>query len=341
MARATIRDVAAHAGVSRQTVSNAFNDPDHLSAETLERVRRSVAALNYRPSNAARALSSARSRLVGVRVGGPAHLSVSNRDPLLNELVRAAGPLGYNVVLFDAQATDDSEITAFDELWQRRAVDGFLVYDTHPGDARPAWLTRHHVPFVAFGTPWGQARNQHVWIDVDGAAGLGRVVDHLVERGHRQIAFLGWPTDRAGGDARRRGWTSAMKRHGLGTALNLTAAADDIESAVAVASAVLSGSHATAVACASDVLATGVLLAAQQAGRIPGVDLAVTGYDDSVIARTSRPQLTSLHQPLDAVAAFAVAHIVGEVSGVPRAKPRSRLMTPTLIVRGSSSFPVR
>lgn len=336
--RVTIRDVAAHAGVSRQTVSNALNAPERLSAGTLTSVRRTIDDLGYHPDQAARALSSRRSGLIGIRVGATAHRTASHPDRLLHELVHAAQPHGYRFLAFDAPyGDDDAEITTYAELVAGRTVDAVVVADTHPGDLRPAWLAEHGVPFVAHGRPWGDPDARHPWVDVDGAAGTALAVDHLVARGHRRIAFLGWPADGAGGDERRDGWRAALLRHGLDPADDLVAPADDPGAGAAeLAPLLAAGGAPTAVVCASDTLAVGALAAVTDAGATPGRDVAVTGFDDSDLARLTRPGLASLRQPVRLVAQTLVDQVLDRL-GVLDEDPRpAGLLAPELVLRPSA-----
>ncbi|HEY0186465.1 MAG TPA: substrate-binding domain-containing protein [Cellulomonas sp.] len=338
--RVTIRAVAAHAGVSRQTVSNALNAPERLSAGTLARVRRSVDALGYRPDRAARALASRRSGLIGIRVGATPHRTASHPDRLLHELVHAARPHGYRFLAFDApHSDDDAEIAAYDELLAGRDVDAVVVADTHPGDRRPAWLTEHGVPFVVYGHPWGQPDAPHTWVDVDGAAGTALAVAHLVAAGHRRIAYLGWPADGAGGDARRAGWRQATVRHGLAGAPELVAATDDPDAGTHALAPALAAGGVTAVVCASDALAVGALAAVRDAGGVPGRDVAVTGYDDSDLAQLTHPGLTSVRQPVRLVAQTLVAHVLAQLAGEGEPTAPAGFVAPELVVRPSSSSP--
>lgn len=349
--RATIRTVAEHAGVSRQTVSNALNSPARLSASTLARVRRSITALGYRPDHAARALSSRRSQLIGVRVGPTQHSS-AGPDALLRALVAAALPHGYRFLVFDAPAGDDAaEIAAYAELLAGGDVDALVVTDTRPGDTRPAWLTEQGVPFAVFGSPWpvtagaddaastaAGATEAHAWVDVDAAAGTAAAVDHLVANGHTRIAFLGWPSDGAGGDARRDGWRGALLRHGLDTGLEAHAEADDVTAGARRAAPLLAASAPTAVVCASDLLALGTAAALADAGAAPGRDVAVTGFDDSDLARLARPALTSVRQPFTLVARTLVEQVLTQL-GTDLGRPSlpGGLIAPSLVVRESSS----
>jgi DNA-binding LacI/PurR family transcriptional regulator len=343
--RVTIRAVAEHAGVSRQTVSNALNAPDRLSPATLDRVRRSVASLGYRPDHAARALTSRRSGLIGIRVGWTAHRTAAHPDRLLHELVAAARPHGYRFLAFDAPYGDDAaEIAAYGELLAAGDVDAVVVADTHPGDARPAWLADRGAAFVAHGQPWGDPDAAHPWVDVDGALGVRLAVGHLRARGHRRIGFVGWPADGAGGDARRAAWLAATAgADGTPAARGpeATAAADDPDAAAAAVAALLGGPDApTALVCASDALALGALAAVADAGGTPGRDVAITGYDDSDLAAFARPGLTSLRQPIRLVAQTLVEQVLDRLGVDLGHRPApAGLVPPELVVRASSAGP--
>ncbi|WP_217614880.1 LacI family DNA-binding transcriptional regulator [Cellulomonas sp. GbtcB1] len=350
--RVTIRAVAEHAGVSRQTVSNALNAPDRLSPGTLERVRRAVAALGYRPDHAARALTSRRSGLIGIRVGSTAHRTAAHPDRLLHELVAAARPYGYRFLAFDAPYGDDAaEIAAYGELLAAGDVDAVVVADTHPGDARPAWLADRGAAFVAHGQPWGDPDAAHPWVDVDGALGVRLAVEHLRSRGHRRIGFVGWPADGAGGDARRAAWLAATDGaapdpRGPGGADDrgpeTTAAADDPDAAAAAVAALLGrpGDTPTALVCASDALALGALTAVADAGATPGRDVAITGYDDSDLAAFARPGLTSVRQPIRLVAQTLVEQVLDRLGVDLGHRPApAGLVPPELVVRASSAGP--
>lgn len=343
--RVTIRAVAEHAGVSRQTVSNALNAPGRLSADTLARVRRSVDLLGYVPDRAARALSSRRSGLIGIRVGPTAHRTAAHPDRLLHALVAAARPHGYRLLAFDAPyGDDDAEIAAYAELLAGHDVDAVVVADTHPGDRRPAWLARQGAAFAVHGRPWGEDDATHPWVDVDGALGTALAVRHLAGRGHRRVGFVGWPPDGAGGDARRAGWRAETARLGLRPGPDLTAAADDPGAATAVVAASLArpGGTPTAFVCASDVLALGALDAVTDAGATPGRDVAVTGFDDSDLAALARPGLTSVRQPLTLVAQILVEQVLDRL-GVDLGRPPAPAgpVAPELVARASSAWSLR
>ena len=144
--RPTIEMVAARAGVSRQTVSNAANAPNRLRPETLNKVLGAIEEMGYRPSQAARSLRTDATRVLGCRLlpsnyGGTGGVL----DRLFHSLCDAARSSGYDILTFSA-ATDDDEIAVYDDLLRRRAVDGFVLTNTHHVDARPAWLLAQRGP---------------------------------------------------------------------------------------------------------------------------------------------------------------------------------------------------
>jgi DNA-binding LacI/PurR family transcriptional regulator len=343
----TLATVAAEAGVSRQTVSNALNSPDLLRPETLERVQEAIERLGYSPNRAARNLRTRSSHLIGLRVE-PAVEDSANAlmDRFVHSLVESTRDVGYHVLLFTGSATgtDASEdntspldsVDGYDELLRSAAVDAFIVTDTYRGNPQAAWLQHKGVPFVAFGRPWGQAGAQHPWVDVDGRAGVMLAVDHLVERGHQRIAWVGWQKGSYIGEDRRSGWADRMHEHGLATS-KLSARGDDtLEFGRRATHALLDSEAApTAFACVSDTVAMGVLRALAERGLHAGRDLAVVGFDDSVAAQVTTPALTSVRQPLEQVAVEIVRYLGDLLHHRPILDPGCTL-TPTLSVRASS-----
>src|SRR5262245_6739966 len=272
----TLADVARAAGVSRQPVSTALNTPARLQPETLQRVLVTVGELGYRPNRAARSLRRRESRLVGMHIRPPQpDQAGSVLDRFLHALAEESARAGYHVLPF--ATADEDEISTFNELLSTNAVDAFVLTDTHRADARVRWLLCRDAPFVAFGRPWENAP-AHAWVDVDGAAGVAMVVDHLVQRGHRRIGFVGWGADSELGNDRRSGWSKACERHGLANADLEVRCADRVADGVAGASRLLDRADApTALVCASDTLAMGALRALEACGMAPGRDIAVTG----------------------------------------------------------------
>ena len=332
--QATLTDVAELAGVSRQTVSNAINNPELLKPATLERVRAAVAELGYSPNRAARNLRTRSSRLIGMRFE-PAHEGTANAmmDRFVHSLVEECREAGYHVLLF-AGAGDDP-LAGYDDLLRSTAVDAFVVTDTYLGNPQAVLLEERGAPFVAFGRPWDAPDSTHPWVDVDGAAGARLATEHLLERGHTRIAWVGWRRDSPLGEDRRAGWLRAMHDHGLPTAGLASRVEDAVASGAEAAAVLLDDAAPSAFVCASDTLAMGVLRTLHERSLRPGRDVAVVGFDDSQVAQVCTPGLTSVRQPLEEVAVQIVARLQGRLA-IPPANGAGTLLAPQLVVRESS-----
>lgn len=330
----TLADVAERAGVSRQTVSNAVNNPDLLRPDTLARVQGAIDELGYSPNRAARNLRTRASHLIGMRIG-PAQEGTANAtmDRFVHSLVETTRDAGYHVLLFAAE-TDDLT-TGYDDLLRSTAVDAFVITDTYLGNPQAVWLEERRAPFVAFGRPWDHLDARHPWVDVDGAAGTALATDHLLDKGHQRIAWIGWRKDSRIGEDRRSGWLRAMHGRGLSTTGLASRVEDTVASGCEASAHLLNQAQPSAFVCASDTLAVGVLRTLADRGLTPGHDVAVVGFDDSQVAQLIPPGLTSVRQPLEDCAVEVVRALAGLLGHPPHVGP-GVMLVPTLAVRGSS-----
>lgn len=330
----TLADVAERAGVSRQTVSNAVNNPELLRSDTLLRVQEAIDDLGYSPNRAARNLRTRTSHLIGLRFS-PAEEGTANgtMDRFVHRLVEVSREAGYHVLLFAADGNDP--VQGYDELLRSTAVDAFVVTDTFLGNPQAAWLAARRAPFVAFGRPWDATVSDHPWVDVDGSAGTRLATEHLLERGHHQIAWIGWRKGSRIGEDRRSGWANAMRERGLSTGGLASRVEDTVASGREAAGVLLDQAAPTAFVCASDTLAAGVLQALSDRGLTPGRDIGVVGFDDSQLAQLVPGGLTSVRQPLEEVAGEVVRALQGLLA-TPSRLGDGVLLSPTLQVRGSS-----
>ncbi|MEO7941934.1 MAG: LacI family DNA-binding transcriptional regulator [Marmoricola sp.] len=330
----TLATVADEAGVSRQTVSNALNNPDLLRPETLERVQHVIDRLGYSPNRAARQLRSGSSHLIGLRFEA-AHEGTSNAlmDRFLHSLVETASNTGHHVLLFSGDP--DDPLDGYDDLLRSTAVDAFVVTDTYAGTPQSAFLQDRGAPFVAFGRPWDDPDADHAWTDVDGAHGAQIATEHLLAQGHRRIAWLGWEKTSRIGQDRRSGWERAMAAAGIdvrGLGVRLT---DNVDAARMAAHEQMQDPSVTGFVCASDTLAIGVLHACAERGLRPGAEVGVVGFDDSLAAQVTWPGLSSVRQPLEQVAVELV-RILHEVLAHKPVADKGRMLQPELVVRRSS-----
>ena len=334
----TLATVADEAGVSRQTVSNALNNPELLRPETLLRVQSVIERLGYSPNRAARQLRTRSSHLIGLRFE-PAQEGTSNAlmDRFLHSLVDAASRTGHHVLLFTGDP--DDPLDGYDDLLRSTAVDAFVVTDTYAGTPQAAFLTDRGAPFVTFGRPWddpdAHPQPDWAWTDVDGAYGAAIATEHLLEQGHTRIAWLGWEKTSRIGQDRRSGWESAMQAAGLDVSGLAVRLSDNIDAARMAAHQVLDDRSVTGFVCASDTLGIGVLHACAERGLRPGQDIGVVGFDDSLAAQVTWPGLSSVHQPLEQVAVELV-RILHLVLAHKPFGDKGRMLRPSLVVRPSS-----
>ncbi|MGH3914469.1 MAG: LacI family DNA-binding transcriptional regulator [Pseudonocardiaceae bacterium] len=334
----TLQVVAGHAGVSRQTVSNALNAPGKLRPETLRRVQESIVALGYRPDRHARSLRTRAAGALGY--GLPPGGSGGLADRFLPALCQATETSGRELLLFTAPPSREG-LATYEELLSHGVVDGFVLSHVVPGDARHAWLARRGVAFTSVGRIW-TGEQAGPWVDADHAAGIEAAVQHLHSRGHRQIALLGCPPGAGAAEDRVTGWRRACRAMGLPDAEQFLARAVDgiVGGRAGAAQLLATDPRPTAVIAASDELALGAVHAITERGLRPGPDVAVIGVGDSAVCTAIRPALTTVRLPVEEMARRAVRLLDGAAVPVLANSP-GLLLAPQLIVRDSTPPPAR
>lgn len=326
--RPTIKDVAAQAGVSVATVSNVLNGHAHVRERTRAKVLGAVDDLGYRASRAARSLPAGRTHLLGYCLAQTEQPNVA-LDQFLHQVVSTATASDLELLLL-TETTDHRSIEPYASVLRRGGVDGFVLSGIEYDDPRVAFLRERSIPFACFGrvpTP------DVAWVDVDGAAGMRAAVAHLVDHGHRRIAWVGWAPPSLAGDDRLSGFESAATDHGVEIAASI-GVVNDFDAGRKVARAVVD-SDATAVVCVSDTIALGLLAGVRDLGMEPGTELAAVGFDDVPAASLTAPGLTSLRQPMGHVGALLVERIIAQLNGGD--VPAPVLVEPELIVRASTT----
>jgi DNA-binding LacI/PurR family transcriptional regulator len=332
----TIEDVAQLAGVSVSSARNYFSRPQLLSTQTHARIKAAVAHTGYRPRGSPTGLGRRQLGRIGFEVPrgeDPADNPVFNQQLL--SLLWSARAAGYRLQPFVTDKEPGSRAPHYQQLWEQREVAGFILTDLAYDDERVAYLQDTQVPFVLFGRL--REESGYCWVDTDNAAGSILAVQHLVQQGHQQIAYLGWPASDAVADRRLEGY-----RLGLAAAGNLPSCIQVQtygQPALEQAQELLHRSpRPTAVLAACDEFAYDTIRAAAaiglEVGGGPG-RLAVVGCDDSALAARTLPTLTSLRQPIGRLADRAVDLLTAKLAN-PRFEAQV-LERPQLIVRESSS----
>jgi DNA-binding LacI/PurR family transcriptional regulator len=333
-ARPSLETVAERAGVSRQTVSNVLNAPHVVKPETLARVLAVIEETGYRQNRAARTLRTRRSYLIAARMQAPSDgINGAVLDAFLHALTLSAEQRGYRVLLYAAD-DDAQEIAAFDALLNDHDLDAFVLAGTHPGDERTEWLARRGAAFVTFGRPWGVEAG-HGWVDVDGASGVYDATRHLIRRGHRRIAFIGWPEGYAVGEDRHSGYLRACTEDDLETDGLTRSGLDSLATGRTAGSQLLNlAAPPTAIVCVSDSIALGVWTEITARGLTPGKDVAVIGFDDTPTANVIG--MTSVAQPVGDIAEDCMTLLTRTLEGEPATPPGQLLLNPSLVVRATS-----
>jgi DNA-binding LacI/PurR family transcriptional regulator len=335
--RVTIKDVAAQAGVTYQTVSKVINGRAQVMPETEARILAASQALGYKPNHSARSLRAQRSQMIGYS-WVPTGRNQTNHilDMFLSSMVEEAEAAGYHLLPFPYREGDD-QVRAYRELIDSGRVDGFVLSSVNYRDPRIQFLLEYQFPFVAFGR--SEAEVTFPYVDVNGELGLRLATEHLLQLGHRRIAALAWPEDSRVGNERLEGYYAAMR--GAGALVDpawVGRGEGTFEFGLATTTAWLAlpkPSRPTAVVALNDTMAIGAMHAAQNRGALPGRQFSVVGFDDSPMAEYLWPPLTSVSQPIHLAGRKCVEMLVGLLTG--QALPERRvLLQPELIVRQSS-----
>lgn len=326
---ASIIDVAARAGVSRQTVSNVLNAPDRVSPDTRARVEDAITTLNYRPNRSAQNFRAQRSHLLGVDLAtvGP-HEVAPVLDRFVHALSQQAARRGYHVLLFPRSGDGAVHLS----LYETRTVDGFVLVDTERDDPRATALAEQRVPFVTFGRTG--ATGEHDAVDVDGFAGGYAVAAELVASGRRRPAYVAWPEGSLAGDQRLAGFLAGCEDAGVDPSdVRVLRRLNGVEDGVDAAVTLLEGSEwPDAIATVSDLIAVGIIRGLRSLGVRAGNEIRVVGFDDSPLAAHLDPPLTTVRQPLDEVARRVVARFLARLED-PDGPSVTELLEPYLVVR--------
>ncbi|KRB37083.1 LacI family DNA-binding transcriptional regulator [Microbacterium sp. Root180] len=290
----TIEEVAAAAGVSRSTVSRVVNGSTAVSPEALEAVTKAIADLNYVPNRAARSLASRQTHAIALVV--PEDTTRFFGDPFFAAIVSGINARlsrsDYVLNLFIANDDPGDKTTSY---VRSGAVDGAIIVSHHTSDL---FIDRiaNAVPVVYGGRPVRE-RERDYYVDVDNVRGGHDATTYLIERGHRNIASITGPLTMPAGVDRLQGYRDALRAWDLpeGAIADGNFTADG--GADAMRRILEAGERPDAVFVASDLMARGALTVIAAAGlRVPE-DIAIMGFDDSPVATSVEPLLTTMRQP--------------------------------------------
>jgi len=327
-ARATIYDVARLAGVNPSTVSRALSTPGRISAATESRIHAAADELHFTVNPIARALHTGRTMTLGLLVADITNPVFFN---FVRGAERAAADSGYVLVVAESQESGRREAEAAERLIP--SVDGLVLVTTRMSDAQILDLAGRKPLIVV-----NRELDGVVSVVPELAPGIDQAVAHLADLGHRSIAFLAGPSESWMSGARWRLLEDSARRRGV-EVQQIGPGVPTLEGGRAALPQILA-SKVTAVAAYNDLMAIGLLLAAQDAGLALPDRLSILGFDDIFGADFTSPALTTVRTPLDRMGESAVNRILAAVAGEPpRPAPGPDPMPTELVLRRSTSRP--
>lgn len=331
----SIREVASQAGVSVGTVSNVLNRPEIVAPSTRARVRRAITELGFVPNASARQLRRGRSRALGLVV-----LDVAN--PFFTDVARgvdeATSDAGMAVIFCNSDG-DPGREAAYLDLLEEQRVQGVLITPIDDANERLLELRERGVLVILLDRL--ARRHDLCSVSVNDELGGELAMRHLIEAGHRRIAFVGGPWRLEQVRDRYHGAMRAVKSAGLSDeqlryvetpATTVPAGRDAAGRIIGTPRA----DRATAVFCANDLLALGVLQGlTRQRVRVP-TDLAIVGYDDIDFAAAAAVPISSVRQPRQRLGRAAAELLMDEADNPDSHQHRQVVFDPELVVRESS-----
>lgn len=357
----TLEDVARAAGVSRATVSRVINGVRNVDPVIQEAVRRAVSLTGYAPNRAARSLVTRRTDAIALVVSGAGVESEPEdgaradgtaadatepgsgssftaqvfADPFFGRVVTGVvnylRPRGMHPVLMFAETSRAREDVV--SFLRQGSADGALVVSTHAEDPLPGLLTDAGLPAVLYARPARPVRISYV--DLAHQDGAGLAAEHLLSRGCRRIATITGPLDVPAGQERLAGFRDTMARRGHPYIPIVEGQFTQESGEAAMERLLVEHPDLDGVFAANDLMAMGACHVLREHGKRVPEDVAVIGFDDSSAASACRPPLTTVRQPVEAMAA-EMARLLIERLSKPDGAATSVIFEPALVVRDSA-----
>lgn len=331
---ASITDVAKHAGVSVTTVSKVINNYSDVSEKTRKKVNESIQLLRYEPNVVARGLVKRRSWTIGILL----HNIMTN--PFVSELMagvqQSLSKSGYDLLHLTADFNDPEYSVV--RHCSSRNVDGMVVFGVGRDNKIPLDLVKAELPTMFVDTDLIGRRAGY--ITADNRNGILMVVEHLYELGHRKIAFVSGFMGYVAGRTRFEGYQQGLKQFDLPYHSNYVEVCsfDSMGGYNAMQNLLKLPDPPTAVVCAADAIAIGVMNAISDAGlRVP-TDISVVGFDNTAFASIVKPGLSTVNQNIFSIGERVVNQLIEMVEN-PDHSPPIVVEPVELILRESTCAP--
>lgn len=338
---ATIQDVARVANVSAMTVSRVVNGGSNVRVATHEAVTAAIASLNYRPNTAARTLAAGEAAQIGLLYANPSSGYLSR---LLIGALAGTRRAGCHLVVEPCEGDDPADLAGAGRAFDGTEVRGVILPPplSETAAVRDA-LAAANIAWVAIAQ--GRSDDAGVYpgpgVRIDDFAAARAMTRHLISLGHSDIAFIGGNLNQTSSRERHRGFVSAIAEAGRDPeAIRVEAGDFSFRSGVLATERLLSaGERPTAIfACNDDMAAAAVGVAHRFGLKVPQ-EISIVGFDDTALATSVWPALTTIRQPIAEMAEVAVAMLVAELRG--RGATEDRVLPFELVVRDSCARPPR
>lgn len=332
----TIKDIAKAAGVSVTTVSRALNGYSDVNEQTRLRIQEIAEQLDYTPNHIARGLVMNRSKTIGFLTSQsfPSNSKDTFTLDILAGINDYANESGYDLILFQSRPAGDR---TYYQMCRERQLEGVITQNLPHNLSAAKELAATGLPSVFIDNP--VEGDNTSFVTTDNADGARQALVHLIDLGHEHIGFINGNHYAYVSRERRKGYEETLREFGLPCQEEYIREAASNEKLAEKEAIDLLQTHPqiTAVFCASDLMAHGVMRAAHQLGYVLPRDLSIIGFDDLVLAEYFSPPLTTVHQDRYSLGYRACELLIEKIEG--RETPASLVLPASLTVRESTGAP--
>ena len=337
--KATIYDVAEKAGVSRQTVSRVLNNRLEVSEETRQRVKEIMAELNFQPNAVALSLSRQKSFLFGVVISGLKYLGPSQ---VLSGITNKAEELGYGLLLKEVQNSNSTNIIPVLDWFKAHQADGIIWAAPEVEDNRQ-WIKdvfpRFDIPIIFL--TMEEEENVTI-VTTDNFTGARAAVNHLIQKGRKNIAHISGPLDWWEARQRKMGWESALTEAGIHVDDHMWTQGNwsSKSGKRAFLELIEKFPEVDGIFAGNDQMALSILQTASEIGKRIPQDLSIVGFDGIAESEFYIPSLSTVYQNGDELGRIAVTELVSQIkiklTENKAVEPKYITIRPELIIRQSS-----
>ncbi len=332
----TIKDVAKASGVSPSTVSRVIADNPRISDNTKRKVRKVMKELGYHPNINARNLVVKSTNAIGVIM--PSSTSKALQNPFFPEVLRGIGSVIHQMKYSMSLSTGETEDEIFEEV-QRMVygsyVDGVILLYSRLNDRVTNFLLEQKFPFVMVGKPY-ERENEITFVDNDNIRAGKEITEHLIEQGHRKIAFIGGSTDLFVTVDREAGYTEALEAVDIKRNENYITYAEFLQSGgqEAVENLLSLKNPPTGIVVSDDLISLGVISKLEKSGYHVPKDISLVSFNNVYLSELIQPPLTTVDVQIYQLGAQSAKALIEQTMN--KDEPAKRIIIPHKIIYRNS-----